>query len=203
MLPGLWSQANLRHQGNLLTVKISTIHPVAVNRCGFPVSLPNPPFVTAFRLSKVSGAGHPQSRQMKIPFRWTKKRIARLGRESDSTVAASLAISPGRVRRKRFELGIPNHNVLRWSPAIIARLGRETDGAIAISLGIPASAVTIKRRSLGIPPTAKPPKADLRWTSSIIAHLGKMPDPQFAATYGIPYAAVSYKRHCLGIPGFR
>ena len=93
---------------------------------------------------------------MKIPYCWTNESIARLGQVSDCALGASLGISPVLIRRKRLQLGIPNHSTQRWSPATIARLGREPDQEIGDSLGISRIAVGIKRRSLGIPPPAKP-----------------------------------------------
>jgi hypothetical protein len=83
--------------------------------------------------------------------RWTPAEVALLGTMPDEEVAARTGKTPGAVRQKREELGIPNPAANTWTAEDIALLGTLPDEAVAARLGRSRTAVTQKRCQLGIP----------------------------------------------------
>jgi len=86
-------------------------------------------------------------------IRWTPERTARLGKEPDKVIAASLGITVYAVVHKRWILRIPRYcaPAPRWTPAMISRLGKMTDREFAATYGLSYRQVFYKRRSLGLP----------------------------------------------------
>jgi hypothetical protein len=81
--------------------------------------------------------------------RWTPAEVALLGTLPDDALAAQVGKTPGAVRQKREELGIPNPDADRWTAEDIALLGTLPDEAAA-RIGRSRTAVTQKRCQLGI-----------------------------------------------------
>jgi hypothetical protein len=82
--------------------------------------------------------------------RWTPQELALLGTLPDEEVAARIGKTPGAVRQKREELGIPNPAANSWTAEDIALLGTLSDEEVAARLGRSRTAVTQKRCQLGI-----------------------------------------------------
>lgn len=85
------------------------------------------------------------------PGRWTAALVARLGKQSDASLARELGLDRSSVWAKRESLGIARWSPKRvWTAAETRWLGRLTDREIARRLGLSAETVGQKRRSLGI-----------------------------------------------------
>jgi hypothetical protein len=82
--------------------------------------------------------------------RWTPQELALLGTMPDDALAAQIGKTPGAVRQKREELGIPNPAANSWTAEGIALLGTLPDREVARLLGRSRAAVTQKRCQLGI-----------------------------------------------------
>ena len=100
------------------------------------------------------------------PVKWTKKLLARLGKELDTDIARSMGVVQSAVWRKRTGLGIPEFKSSKWTPEVLARLGKEPDGDIARAMGVSRQAVQTKRQCLGIP---KP--SSVTWTPELLSRL--------------------------------
>lgn len=84
---------------------------------------------------------------------WTKRDLARLGKEPDLSLAKDMGISHSAVNRKRRDLGIPARLPMhRWTEAECSLLGRLSDREIGDRLGLSPRSVMWKRLSLSIPP---------------------------------------------------
>jgi hypothetical protein len=83
--------------------------------------------------------------------RWTEEELALLGTLPDAKVSRKTGRTPGAVRQKREELGIPNPAGSRWAAEEIALLGTLPDEELGRTVGRSRSAVTQKRIDLGIP----------------------------------------------------
>jgi hypothetical protein len=81
---------------------------------------------------------------------WTAEDIALLGRVADDEVARRTDRTPGAVRQKREELGIPNPTANRWRAEEVALLGTRHDREVARRLGRSLQSVTQKRIKLRI-----------------------------------------------------
>lgn len=94
---------------------------------------------------------------------WTPDKLARLGKESDSTLAEEWQIDRKTVEYKRKRLGIPRKpqtnfvipsmggwNRHEWSSEVIARFGTLPDYQLAQELGIDKSIISRARKRLGI-----------------------------------------------------
>ena len=85
------------------------------------------------------------------PHRWVKAMVARLGKETDSSLAREMGLSPSAVHMKRESLGIPRFSrARRWKASELRLLGRLSDAELGRRLGIAGAAVGVKRRSLGV-----------------------------------------------------
>jgi hypothetical protein len=82
---------------------------------------------------------------------WKAAELALLGTLPLEMVARRTGRTPGAVRQKREELGIPNPTGNRWGSEEIALLGTLHDEEVGRRLGRSRSAVTQKRIDLGIP----------------------------------------------------
>jgi hypothetical protein len=100
--------------------------------------------------------------------RWTPAELALLGTLRDEEVAARTGKTPGAVRQKREELGIPNPAANRWTAEDLALLGTMPDGEVARLLSRSRAAVTQKRCQLGIdnPCDRRPPTSSTGGSSS-------------------------------------
>ena len=87
-----------------------------------------------------------------IKTRWTPEFIARLGKEADKDIAASLGLTISAAGIRRRLLGIPplEKPKPKWTRRMISKLGKVPDAMIAKSFGIGYLAVVAKRRDLGI-----------------------------------------------------
>lgn len=131
----------------------------------------------------------------KPQINWTAARVARLGKEGDTSLARSLGVRMVVVRRKRLELGVPKYQKVEWTPELIAKLGQDIDVRVARELGVSKREVYAARHAFGIPPAA-----DVRWTAEVLARLGKWSDASVAEELGLTRQAVHVKRTKLGIP---
>ena len=139
----------------------------------------------------------------KPQINWTAARVARLGKESDTSLARSLGVRMVVVRRKRLELGVPKYRKVDWTPELIAKLGQDEDYRNARLLGVCINTVRSARRTLGIPGyrrVTKPVYLKEDWTPEMIAKLGQDTDAGVARDLGVGWKAVFAARHVLGIP---
>jgi hypothetical protein len=84
-------------------------------------------------------------------WRWSRKILARLGREPDTRIARDTGIGFRTVRAKREALGIAPFRIWQpWRPEEEALLGTGPDQEIAEQLGRSRTAVQFRRVKLGI-----------------------------------------------------
>ncbi len=83
----------------------------------------------------------------KPQINWTAARVARLGKEGDTSLARSLGVRMVVVRRKRLELGVPKYQKVEWTPELIAKLGQDCDNRIARLLGVSTRTVAGLRQA--------------------------------------------------------
>jgi DNA-binding CsgD family transcriptional regulator len=152
--------------------------------------------------------------------RWSRKVLARLGREFDASIARDLGLdSTSSVRKKRMSLGIPAFRKtrrttrpvavkrvpvkepFRWPQKLVARLGKMPDGEIARLAGISKDGVAKERKRRRIA-AFRPPIAPVEWTPKRIRRLGTASDTAVARKLRIHSSSVRYKRQQLGIPPF-
>jgi hypothetical protein len=81
---------------------------------------------------------------------WTPEDFALLGTVPDEEVTRRTGRTADAVRRKRWELAIPNPASHRWTAGEVALLGAEPDKVVAEMVGRSVQAVLQKRIKLGI-----------------------------------------------------
>ncbi len=136
-------------------------------------------------------------------FRWTKQRIALLGKESDGKVARRLEISTPAVWRKRVQLGIraviPKEHI-EWTQARSALLGKFSDRSLAKRWGVKPETIARKRAALGIPPFVRTtPPRQTRALKSIL----RLPIHEICKRYRVSTETVKKLRQELGIPNLK
>lgn len=131
-------------------------------------------------------------------IRWSKDKVAQLGKYRDSVLAQRFRCKVETVTKKRESLNIEeNSGSYVWSRAELDLLGTDSDNKIAKQLGVSSSAVTWKRKELGIAAFHKVKK--VRWSKSRLALLGVMKDQDLAFKMQVSPSVVSSKRTELGI----
>jgi hypothetical protein len=129
--------------------------------------------------------------------KWTRKFLARLGREPDLHIARAMGIHVSTARKKRCYLGIPKYRIVKWTPKLIAMLGKVTDTHIAELLGASVTSVGKKRHDLKI---CK--HGELIWTPGMINKLGSRSDRRAGKLLGLSADVVRTKRLKLGIASY-
>jgi hypothetical protein len=145
--------------------------------------------ISALFERKASGRPRPS------PF-WTPGRDALLGTASDAVIGRRFGVSPGRVCRRRRDLGIPPaHVVPRWDwSGIDPLLGTEFDGAIAERFGMHERSVRERRLKLKIP-AYRPERLTIRRDAGLRRLLAR----PIAEIPGLPSSTVAELRRELGI----
>lgn len=101
---------------------------------------------TAAKLRAEFGMPTPDGRNL----RWSREVIARLGKESDYSLAGALGVTQGAIWWKRRLLGISPYEVKhQWTAAERALLGKIPDREVARRVGVSLGAVRTQRRALG------------------------------------------------------
>lgn len=150
--------------------------------------------------------------------------IARLGKMSDTDLAAIAGVTSQAVGKWRRTRGIPryqkpkpekkNHggqagvphvdNRWRTLPAtIVAQLGKRPDRELAMACGVTAAVIRERRKHDGIAGFPHTNGAARTWTAEEIAMLGTMRDAAVAKALRLHHETVKRKRVSLGIQGFR
>ena len=82
---------------------------------------------------------------------WTVREVKLLGTDTDAAVAARIGRTPGSVKFKRYQLGIPAHPRRRreWTKRELSLLGTMSDAAVADRLGVSDQHVLDTRRRHG------------------------------------------------------
>ena len=135
---------------------------------------------------------------------WTPEAIARLGKISDSNLAAILRISSSGVRARREALGIPRRipihpHTREWTADEVALIGTMTDTDIAKKLGISRAQVQVRRKNMGIPRHIRLKKERI-WLPDHDDMLGVKTDSEVAILLGTTRRIVETRRNKLGIP---
>jgi len=179
----------------------------------------------AIEVQRLTGLSHRTIRDLRrkhgidLRRRWSPKLLARLGQETDRSIARRFGVSENVVRKKRKSLSIPAFRrarrgkqrmavkrapvkePFRWPQKLVARLGKLPDGEIARLAGISTEAVATERKRRGIK-AFRPPIEPIEWTPKMIRRLGTASDTIVAKKLGIHSSSVRYKRQLLGIPPF-
>jgi lambda repressor-like predicted transcriptional regulator len=132
--------------------------------------------------------------------RWTPDIIARLGVESDTTIARELGVSIAAVGQARKRLGIARSPLARmegraWTAAEDSMLGLMTDADLAAKIGVAPKMIWERRLALGIRAWRKGPSVkplqDLAGARFIGDFEVGMPIADIARKHGISTSGVS------------
>lgn len=131
-------------------------------------------------------------------IRWTKDKIAKLGKFSDNVLAGKFRCGSEVITKKRQALGIRAHHRARlWRKAELALLGTDTDVKIGNKIGVSSNQIRLKRLEHNIP--AFKPVSEVRWTKKTLSLLGVINDQDLAYRMKINPATVTQKRNALNI----
>ena len=136
---------------------------------------------------------------------------ARLGVDTDESIAKTLGVTAQVVRRRRKDLGIPKTPISEAERQLDVRndvvsnwrdlLGQQTDYKLAQTWGLPIPTIQRLRRKLGRPPAYPRPTAKVDWSNPAnIARLGVEKDTDLAREWNVSTTAIAVKRRRLGIP---
>ncbi len=131
--------------------------------------------------------------------RWTPENLARLGVETDRSLAAEWGIGHRTVDKKRRQLGIPaapRHRI-HWSADDDRLFQMLNNLQIARRLGVSATTVVKRREALGSAQVFPEP---VEWTPEREARLGTLADRRLAEEWGCAPVSVQRRRVRLGIP---
>lgn len=128
--------------------------------------------------------------------------IAKLGKESDLSLAEEAGVGPNIIARSRRERGIPMARSSAAAQSIEPfkhLLGKSTDAELGREHGVPFSTIKLMRNRLGIAP-AIAPNPPVRLSATLIKKLGKEPDRAIAAAVGCSPSVIARHRNALGLP---
>ncbi len=133
-----------------------------------------------------------------VKIRWTKRRLARLGRGTDSAVAREMGLHKSSVQKKRLALGIAAR--VAKGPVLptreLKRLLHLANNIVLARTGLKSETINDLREKYGI--EAPTSFIESPWTPQAMERLGKVTDAQLADELGVCLTAARGRRLAAG-----